>query len=186
MSRQRLSVWLMLSVVVVGCATWTASTRPEITQALELRPRFTYAENVGCADLFFHAIDAKHTEFLRIEADFRAMSSPSPVTVFDLARTPRGVKVSVTLYSQPEINRPNCSDVFVRQIGGPALVAVVWPAVRGRLVVERGPTGIKPDEPWLFHAKLRLEGAVFRGPNGNRAEMPVPFVWEGDVGWYAT
>jgi hypothetical protein len=175
----------MLSTAVVGCATRTASSRPELTQALELRPHFVYTEKVGCADLFFHAIDAPQTEFLQIDADFQAIANPSRVTVIDLSRTPRGVKVSVTLYSQPETNRPNCSDVVVRQIGGPAVVAAVWPAVRGRLVVERGPAGLKPDEPWRFHAKLRLEGAVFRGPNGNRAEMPAPFVWEGDVGWNA-
>jgi hypothetical protein len=185
MGRLRLSIWLIHLLSVVGCATQGVATRPEDAQVPQIRPRFTYEKKVGCADLAFHAHDVTRTEFLQIEADFQAMSSPSRVTVFNLADAPRDVKVSVTLYNHPEVNQPNCSDMFVREIGAPPLVAVVWPAMAGRLVVERGPTGINPDEPSLFHAKLRLEGAVFRGPNGIRAEMPAPFVWEGDVGWYA-
>ena len=185
MLRQRLFVCLILPAAALGCAPRTASTRPEVAQALEQRPRFSYAETVGCGDVFFHAINAGRTEFLQIEAVFEATSAKPSVTVFDLSRRSPGVKVSVTVYSRPQVNRPNCSDVIVRQIGGPPLVEMIWPAVRGRLVIERGPAGINPDEPWLFQAKVRLEGAVFRGPDGTGAEMRSPFSWEGQTGWYA-
>lgn len=37
-------------------------------------------------------------------------------------------------YAEPQVNRPNCSDVTIYEVGKPLAVPVRWQAVRGRLV----------------------------------------------------
>src|SRR6185503_6497869 len=145
----RLVVALLL-VAPAACASGPTSSRFGNVQTLGSRPSFDYSTTLGCADVAFHAVNVTETEFLQIEADFSQIASRATRQTFDLSRAPDGVKVAVTLYSRPQINRPNCSDVFIRQIGAPPLVVEVWPAVRGRLIVERGPNGINLAEPWLF------------------------------------
>lgn len=135
--------------------------------------------------MFFHAVTSAKTEILRIELDFPRLRSSASRRTFNLARPVEGVAVDVTLYRHRQINRPNCSDVVLREVGAPPNPPEVWRSIAGRLEVERGSKGIGPDEPWLFRAMIRLTGAKFRGPGDRVVEMPNPFTWEGFVGWQA-
>jgi hypothetical protein len=148
-------------------------------------PRFEYSASLGCGDVFFHARNSAKTEVLRIEVDVARVRSSAAEQVFDLAALPTGVMVDITLYRYPQINRPNCDDVVVTEVGAPPNPPEVWLPVGGRLEIERGPRGVRPEEPWLFKATIRLLGARFRGPNGRLVSMSKPFTWEGFVGWQA-
>jgi hypothetical protein len=154
-------------------------------QASLSTPRFDYATTLGCGDVFFHAVNSAGTEVLEIEADFAQLRGASVRQAFDLTKPPLGVVVAITLYSERQVNRPNCSDVFITEVGKPPVQPELWWATRGTLSVERGPKGVKPEEPWLLRVRLRLERAAFRGPSGQILEMARPFTWEGYVGWQA-
>src|SRR5262249_10330328 len=129
-------------------------------------PRFEYSDSGSCGDVYFHAINTANTEVLRIEVDARRTASSRRKQAFNLAAHPAGVVVDITLYRFPQINRPNCSDVFLTEVGAPPNPPQVWLPVGGRLEIERGARGIEPEAPWLFKTTVRLHGARFRGPNG--------------------
>jgi hypothetical protein len=158
------------------------STGVGASQDLALEPRFDYTETLGCGDVSFHGVNAARTEILQVEADFARLGGQAGRRVFDLSKPPAGVVVTIALYAEPQVNRPNCRDVTIHEVGKPIAVPVRWQAVRGRLVVDRGLKGIRPDEPWLFRATLRLEGVMFRSAAGQTMKMERPFTWEGDVG----
>ena len=146
-------------------------------------PQFDYSTKLGCGDVFFHAANDWKTEYLRVEVDFARLRTAAPREVFDLAAAPANVVIEVALYRSRQINPPNCNDIFVTDQlpNSPE----VWRAVAGSLEVERGPKGLRPEEPWLFKARLRLSNVRFRGPKGIVVEMREPFTWEGFVGWQA-
>jgi hypothetical protein len=150
-------------------------------------PHFRYVTAVGCGDVFFHAVNEDRTEFLKVEVDFSKIVRPRGRSreVFNLANREHGVAVAVAVYSEPEVNRPNCTDLFITEESKPLANPSVWEAVGGRLIIERGPRGARSEEPWLFHCRLRLERAAFRGPIGQTIEMDRSFAWEGYVGWQA-
>jgi len=150
-----------------------------------LVPRLEYSASLGCGDVFFHARNTAKTEVLRIAVDVARVQSPAAEQVFDLAALPTGVMVDITLYRYPQINRPNCDDVVLTEVGALPNPPQVWLPVGGRLEIERGPRGVRPEEPWLFKTTIRLLGARFRGPNGREVSMSEPFTWEGFVGWQA-
>lgn len=175
----------LLGVVFVAMVSALAprlSTRVNASQDPALEPRFDYAVTLGCGDVSFHGVNAARTEILQVEADFARLGGKAGRRVFDLSKPPGGVVVTIALYAEPQVNRPNCSDVTIYEVGKPLEVPVRWQAVRGRLVVDRGPRGIRPDEPWLFRATLRLEGVTFRSASGQTIRMERLFTWEGDVG----
>jgi len=140
---------------------------------------------VGCGDVFFHAVNGTQTEILRIEIDPTRFRSTASRQVFNLAALPAGVAVDVTLYRYPESNRPNCYDLRLTEVGAPPNPPEEWRPLSGQLEVERGSKGVRPDEPWLFSARIRLLAAQFRGPGPSDIKMPKPLVWQGLVGWMA-
>ena len=175
----------LLGLVFVAMASALAPRllpRVNASQDLALKPRFDYTVTLGCGDVSFHGVNAAQTEILQVEADFARLGGKAGRRVFDLSKPPVGVLVTIALYTEPQVNRPNCRDVTIHEVGKPSAKPVRWQAVRGRLVVNRGPSGIRPDEPWLFRATLRLEGVTFRSDTGQTMKMERPFTWEGDVG----
>jgi hypothetical protein len=179
---KRLSAIVLWALVL---APWENRSVARGAQDLELAPRFAYSTMLGCGDVFFHAMNDGRTEILRIEADFSRVRGPSPQQVFDLARLPPGVVVEVALYKGRQVNRPNCDDVVLIEAGKVPERPAVWRPIRGTLEVERGPKGVRSEEPWLFRATLRLVGAAFQGPSGRVVEIGRPFTWEAFVGWQA-
>jgi hypothetical protein len=172
----QLAGWLALSLVLLQTNLVTQNA---------LGPRFDYSASLGCGDVFFHAMNSAKTEVLRIEVDFARNPGSGSEQVFDLAALPTGVVVDITLYQHPQINRPNCDDVKLTEVGAPPNPPQVWLPTGGRLEIERGPKGVRPEEPWLFKTSIRLRGVSFRGPNGRVVSMSQPFTWEGFVGWQA-
>jgi hypothetical protein len=176
----------VLSIVVLSVLMFApaeiSSTR---AQDGELTPRFEYSESLGCGDVFFHARNGAKNEILRIEVDFSRLATRATRQAFDLTRLPPGVAVDVSLYKEPQINRPNCDDVRIFEVGKVPEKPQVWRPIRGTLEVVRGPKGVRGDEPWLFKATIRLIGAAFQGSDGKVLEMGSPFTWEGFVGWQA-
>jgi hypothetical protein len=158
---------------------------PGVTQEVARVPRFEYSDSLGCGNVFFHAMNTSKTEVLRVEVDIARLRSSASHHVFDLAALPAGVEVVISLYRHQQINRPNCDDVHLTEVGAPPNPAEVWRPIAGRLEIERGSKGVRPEEPSVFMATIRLVGARFRGPTGTVEEMPKPFTWEGLVGGYA-
>lgn len=158
------------------------STGVNASQDLSRKPRFDYTVTLGCGDVSFHGMNAARTEILQVEADFARLGGKDGRRAFDLSKPPVGVLVTIAVYPEPQVNRPNCSDVTIHEVGKPLAMPVRWQAVGGRLVVDRGPRGMRPDEPWLFRATLRLEGVTFRSATGQTMKMERPFTWVGDVG----
>lgn len=170
-----------LGVLLVALWQSPATARAQLDVST---PRFNYSDTLGCGDVFFNAMNDSRTEVLRIEVDFAQLGKSASRQVFDLAAAQPGVVVDLTLYQRPQLNRPNCDDVVLTEMGQGPNPPVVWRPVGGRLEIERGPKGVRPEEPWLFKATLRLSGVKFRGPAGKVVEMS-PFMWEGLVGWLA-
>lgn len=166
--------WVLVAVVLV----------PIVAHAqVGAVPQFDYSAKLGCGDVFFHAANDWKTEYLRIEVDFSRLRSAASREVFDLAAATPNVVIDVAVYRSRQINPPNCNDLFLTD--QPANPPEVWRAIAGSLEIERDPKGLRPEEPWLFKARLRLSNVRFRGPNGIVVEMHDPFTWEGFVGWQA-
>ena len=178
--RSRGSWSICLAVLgMLGVVLNTASQTPN------WRASFSYATFLGCGDLYFHAVNTDGTEVLQIEVDFSRLGDDRGRRIFDLSKSTEGVIVAVLTYSRPQRNAPNCSDVILHEVGRPLETPARWRAIRGQLIVERGPSGINPDEPWLFEATIALRGVAFRLPSGQTVDMRAPLCWKGRVGWQA-
>lgn len=175
---------LFLSSVVAACAA-AVSASSQIVQAPVATPGFNYSRSLGCGDVFFYATDADAREVLWVAADFRQLRRSRAVETFDLAAAPTGLVVQVEMYPRTQFNIEHCNDVRIIEEGQAPVVPMIWKAIRGKLVVERGRRGTVPEEPWLFRAKIRLEDAVFHGPGGQTLSIRKTIVLEGSVGWQA-
>jgi len=175
----------MKRVLIAGCVALQLAPFQSALVAQDAAhvPRFDYSDSLGCGDVFFHARNNAQTEILRIQVDVAQLPRSASEHVFDLMKLPPGVVVDITLYGRRQINRPNCDDVIVNEVGAPPNPPEVWLPTAGRLEIVRGPRGVRPEQPWLFKATIRLSGARFRGPGGQVVEMSTPFTWEGFVGW---
>ena len=138
-------------------------------------PVLRFDRTEGCGHVLVAAFSADRAEAISVHADRETLNLVTAPRTIDLARE-RAVSVSVHVY-----DRPMRSPVFCTDVGFPRSDEV-WRAVSGRITIELSEPGVSAREPHLYRATIRIDGAEFVSPSGQRTRQSAPIVITALVG----
>ena len=134
----------------------------------------------GCAHVFLYGLTNDRSEAISVRID-RQLLQGSMTASYDLAGQRAGLEVLVHVYERAIGESMFCTDA--RDPQPPA--EDTWRAVAGTLSILLYPPGIPGHPPFMYRATVRLSGAQFISPSGQRVDQTQPIALTAIVGWLA-